>query len=279
MKLLSFVRPNDHAPSWGFVDDKGGVIDAGAGKSTLRQALAEGRHKSGPGRSGADYRIDDIVFLPVIPDPDKIFGIGVNYKTHLAESGREQPKHPMIFLRFANSQVGHRQPIIRPNVSDQLDYEGELAVIIGERCRHVSAAESKRVVAGFSCYNDGSVRDWQRHTGQFTPGKNFPKTGGFGPWMVTPDEMGDPGRATLVTRLNGQEVQRATLDDLVFDVPALVAYCSTFTELEPGDVIITGTTGGVGLYRTPQLWMKPGDKVEVEISGIGLLENTVQQES
>ena len=123
------------------------------------------------------------------PTLDKIFGIGVNYKTHLAESGREQPKYPMIFLRFANSQVGHRQPIIRPNVSDQLDYEGELAVIIGERCRHVTAAESKHVVAGYSCYNDGSVRDWQRHTGQFTPGKNFPKTGGFGPSMVTPTKQ------------------------------------------------------------------------------------------
>jgi 2-keto-4-pentenoate hydratase/2-oxohepta-3-ene-1,7-dioic acid hydratase in catechol pathway len=135
------------------------------------------------------------------------------------------------------------------------------------------------VIAGYSCYNDGSVREWQRHSSQFTPGKNFLATGGFGPWLVTPDEVGDITKSSLVTRLNGEEMQRATIDDLVFDIPALIEYCSTFTELVPGDVIITGTTGGVGAYRTPPRWMKPGDTVEVEITGVGTLRNGVVQES
>jgi 2-keto-4-pentenoate hydratase/2-oxohepta-3-ene-1,7-dioic acid hydratase in catechol pathway len=154
-----------------------------------------------------------------------------------------------------------------------------MAVIVGKRARHVPRGEAMGVVAGYSCYNDGSVREWQRHTSQFTPGKNFPGTGGFGPWIVTPDEVGDITKSTLTTRVNGQEVQHATLDDLVFDVPALIEYCSAFTELEPGDVIITGTTGGVGAYRTPPLWLKPGDTVEVEVTGVGVLRNGVVQEA
>ncbi len=135
------------------------------------------------------------------------------------------------------------------------------------------------MIAGYSCYNDGSVREWQRHSGQFGPGKNFPATGGFGPYLVTPDEAGEVTKASLITRLNGEEVQRAITDDLVFDIPRLVEYCSTFTELYAGDVIVTGTTGGVGAYRTPPLWMKPGDVVEVEIAGVGLLSNTIAQEA
>jgi 2-keto-4-pentenoate hydratase/2-oxohepta-3-ene-1,7-dioic acid hydratase in catechol pathway len=186
---------------------------------------------------------------------------------------------PTIFTRWSNTQVGHLQPLIRPAASETLDFEGEMAVVIGRRCRHVKRGDAMSVVAGFSCYNDGSVREWQRHTSQFTPGKNFPATGGFGPWIVTPDEAGDISKATLLTRVNGAEMQRATIDDLVFDVPALIEYCSSFTILEPGDVIITGTTGGVGAYRTPPLWLKPGDTVEVEVSGIGVLRNPVAQET
>jgi 2-keto-4-pentenoate hydratase/2-oxohepta-3-ene-1,7-dioic acid hydratase in catechol pathway len=153
-----------------------------------------------------------------------------------------------------------------------------MAVIIGRRCRHVKRAEAMSAVAGYSCYNDGSVREWQRHTSQFTPGKNFPGTGGFRPWIVTPDEAGDISKATLLTRVNSVETQRATIDDLVFDVAALIEYCSAFTILEPGDVIITGTTGGVGAYRKPPLWLKPGDVVEVEVTGVGLLRNSVIEE-
>jgi 2-keto-4-pentenoate hydratase/2-oxohepta-3-ene-1,7-dioic acid hydratase in catechol pathway len=168
--------------------------------------------------------------------------------------------------------------MIRPNASDNFDFEGELAIVIGKRCRHVRREDAASVVAGYSCYNDGSIRDWQRHSIQFTAGKNFPATGGFGPWVVTADEIDDITAATLVTRLNGEEMQRATLGDLVFDIPAIIEYCSTFTELAPGDVILTGTTGGVGFARTPPIWMKPGDVVEVEIEGIGILRNTIEQE-
>jgi 2-keto-4-pentenoate hydratase/2-oxohepta-3-ene-1,7-dioic acid hydratase in catechol pathway len=150
--------------------------------------------------------------------------------------------------------------------------------VIGRTARHVKAADAFEYVAGYSCYNDGSVRDWQRHTIQFTPGKNFPSTGGFGPWLVTADEVGDPSQLSLVTRLNGDVVQQAPLNDLIFDIPSLIEYCSTFTVLRPGDVIITGTTGGVGAFREPPLWMKPGDIVEVEISKIGVLRNAIADE-
>jgi 2-keto-4-pentenoate hydratase/2-oxohepta-3-ene-1,7-dioic acid hydratase in catechol pathway len=155
------------------------------------------------------------------------------------------------------------------------DHEGELAVVIGRQCRHVKKADWESVVAGYSCYNDGSIREWQRHSSQFIPGKNFYKSGAFGPWIVTPEEMGDVSKAHLMSRLNGVEQQHATIDDLCFDIPTLIEYCSTFTQLEAGDVIATGTTGGVGAYQTPPLWMKPGDTIEVEISGIGVLRNPI----
>lgn len=184
----------------------------------------------------------------------------------------------MFFTRFADSQTAHNGPIVRPIASEKLDFEGELAVVIGRPARHVKAVDAFDYVAGCSCYNDGSVRDWQKHTIQFTPGKNFPSTGGFGPWLVTADELADPSALSLTTRLNGEVVQQATTDDLIFDIPTLIQYCSTFTELRPGDVIITGTTGGVGAFRQPPLWMKPGDVVEVEISRIGVLKNTIVDE-
>lgn len=275
MRLMSF-RGTDGVASWGVVDGDA-VRDLGARAPSLRDALAQGVSFDTTGTKS--LKLADITFLPPITDPDKIICIGLNYLSHILEGGREPPTKPTIFTRWANTQVGHGEPMICPDVSETFDFEGELAVVIGKPCRHVSAADGARVIAGYSCYNDGSVREWQRHSGQFTPGKNFPGTGGFGPWIVTPDEMGDLPAASLITRLNGEEVQRATLDDLVFDVPALIAYCSTFTILEPGDVIITGTTGGVGAYRNPPLWMKAGDTVEVEITGIGVLRNPIAQES
>jgi 2-keto-4-pentenoate hydratase/2-oxohepta-3-ene-1,7-dioic acid hydratase in catechol pathway len=252
------------------------VADLSARAPTLRAALAAATDLSPAG--APKYSLDEVRFLPPVPDPDKIICVGLNYLTHIREGGREVPKQPTIFTRWANTQTGHLQPIIRPKASLTLDFEGELAVVIGRSCRHVPRAQANEVIAGYACYNDGSVREWQRHSSQFTPGKNFPATGGFGPWIVTPDELPDITRSSLTTRLNGEEVQRATIDDLVFDIPALIEYCSTFTRLEPGDVIITGTTSGVGAYRTPPLWMKPGDVVEVEISGIGLLRNPVVDE-
>lgn len=225
-----------------------------------------------------DHPLDDVGFLPVIPDPDKILCIGINYASHVRETGRDMPEKPMVFARFASSQIGHGQAMRRPVISERFDFEGELAVVIGKRARYVGEDEALSFVAGYSCYNDGSIRDWQRHSTQFTPGKNFPATGAFGPWLVTRDEMGSIGSKCLVTRLNGQVVQRATFDDLIFGVSALVSYCSQFTVLEPGDVIITGTTGGVGAFRTPPLWMKQGDQVEVEIEGVGVLRNPVLDE-
>jgi len=276
MKLMSFRRP-DGMPSWGIAKNEG-VIDLGHLAPSLKHALWATASLAEQAARKPDHRLADIRFLPPIPDPDKIFCVGLNYVTHIKEGGRETPKKPIIFTRTPSSQVGHNESVIRPKASETFDYEGELAVVIGARCRHVPKAQAKDVIAGFSCYNEGSVREFQRHTAQFTPGKNFWRSGAFGPWIVTPEEMGDVSRQTLMTRLNGKEVQHATIDDLLFDVPALIEYCSTFTELLPGDVIVTGTTGGVGAYHTPPLWLKPGDTVEVEISGIGTLRNKVAAE-
>jgi 2-keto-4-pentenoate hydratase/2-oxohepta-3-ene-1,7-dioic acid hydratase in catechol pathway len=278
MKLISFLRPNDNRPSCGIVAGDG-VIDLGAGLRGLKRTLGD---LAGLGQMAAhkpDWPLGGLTLLPVIPDPEKILCVGLNYGAHIKETGNEPPTKPLIFVRFASSQVAHLQPILRPRVSTRLDFEGELAVVIGRRGRHVPRAEAMDHVAGYACYNDGSVRDFQRHSSQFTPGKNFPATGGFGPWLVTRDEVGDIRGSTLTTRLNGNVVQQARLDDLIFDVPALIEYCSTFTELVPGDVLVTGTPGGVGAARKPPLWMQPGDVVEVEISGVGLLRNPVAQEA
>ncbi len=276
MRLMSFSSGG--AASWGVVEGEV-VVDCASLAPSLRAALPQLPGLVAGIAGLPRIPLSGVTYLPPIPDPDKIICIGLNYLSHILEGGREPPKQPTIFTRWANSQIGHGQPILRPHVSNTLDFEGELAVVIGKTCRHVPEADTMSVVAGYSCYNDGSVREWQRHSSQFGPGKNFPATGGFGPYLVTPDEAGDVTAASLVTRLNGEEVQRATIDDLVFTIPQLVHYCSTFTQLEPGDVIITGTTGGVGAYRTPPLWMKPGDTVEVEITGVGLLRNPVAQEA
>ena len=275
MRLMSFETGGK--ASWGVVDGDT-VVDLGSRAPSLRAALT-GLPGLAQDTAGLPrHPLSSVTYLPTIPDPDKIICIGLNYLTHILEGGRPKPEKPTIFTRWANSQVGHDQAIIRPRASETLDFEAELAVVIGKTCRHVSEADAMGVIAGYSCYNDGSVREWQRHSSQFAPGKNFLKTGGFGPYLVTPDEAGDVTRASLVCRLNGEEMQRATTDDLVFTIPHLIHYCSTFTELVPGDDIITGTTGGVGAYRTPPVWMKPGDVVEVEIGGVGLLRNTVAQE-
>lgn len=246
---------------------------------TLRTALKEGVARLPQLLDGPVHLLEDVRFLPVIPDPDKIFCIGINYASHIAETGRPVPEHPVIFLRFANSQIGHEQSMVRPLESTMFDFEGELAVVIGREGRRIPKDQAFDHVAGYACYNDGSVRDWQRHSSQFAPGKNFPATGSFGPWLVTHDETGDPANLNLTTRLNGQVMQQAPISDLVFDVPALITYCSTFTTLVPGDVIVTGTTGGVGLFRDPPLFMKQGDRVEVEISNIGVLSNSIQDEA
>ncbi len=274
MRLVSFSVANEARI--------GLVVESGVMDLTVRRGIASMTEaidqiadlgRIGPGI--ADHAIDRLEFLPVVPDPRHIFCVGLNYRSHLEETGRDPPSRPMIFARFGSSQVGHQQPIVRPKVSEMLDFEGELAVIIGKACRYVPSKEAMSVVAGYAVYNDGSVRDWQRHSTQFTPGKNFPATGAFGPYLVTKDEIEDPANLSLVTRLNGVEMQRAVIGDLIFDIPTLIEYCSTFTPLSVGDVIVTGTTGGVGSARNPPVWMKPGDCVEVEIDRVGLLRNPV----
>ncbi|RDK07196.1 fumarylacetoacetate hydrolase family protein [Cupriavidus lacunae] len=282
MKLLSFEYRNQH--SFGVVaGDR--VIDLGPHRAALGTSLRDALERGAlpaiaeiAKQSEATISLSEVRFLPVIPNPAKILCVGINYASHVKETGREMPRYPMFFTRFADSQTAHEQPILRPRASEKLDFEGELAVVIGKTARHVSAADALSHVAGYACYNDGSVRDWQKHTIQFTPGKNFPQTGAFGPWLVTADEIPDPSRLSLTTRLNGEVVQQATTDDLIFSVGEVIAYCATFTELRPGDVIITGTTGGVGAFREPPLWMRAGDVVEVEISAIGVLRNTIRDE-
>jgi 2-keto-4-pentenoate hydratase/2-oxohepta-3-ene-1,7-dioic acid hydratase in catechol pathway len=224
------------------------------------------------------HPLAEIEWLPVIPNPDKILCVGLNYEMHRKETGRAEVDNPTIFTRFANSQTGHLANIVRPRVSHELDFEGELAIIIGKAGRYISKADAWGHIAGYACYNDGSVRDFQRHTHQFTPGKNFPDTGSFGPWMMTPDELGELGPLRIQTRVNGQVVQDATFEQMIFDIPRIIEYCSSFTKLEPGDVIATGTPGGVGAKRTPPLWLKPGDTVEVEIDRLGTLRNGIADE-
>jgi len=225
-----------------------------------------------------DYQPSDVTWLPVIPNPDKIVCVGLNYEEHRVESGRDKTEQPALFLRVAESQVGHRQPIVRPRESTHLDFEAEIAVVIGRTGRRISQKDSWSHIAGYSCYNDGSVRDWQRHTIQWTAGKNFVRTGAFGPWMVTADEIPPNTVLTLSCRLNGERMQHATTEQMIFKIPKLIEYISTFTTLLPGDVIVTGTPGGVGARRTPPVWMKPGDKVEIEIDKVGVLENTIGED-
>ena len=223
-----------------------------------------------------DLRPDAVRPLPLFPNPAaRFFCIGINYRPHVLEMGREVPAHPVIFVRFASSLVGHGEPLRRPRESEQFDFEGELAVVVGRPGRRIPAAAALQHVAGYSCFNDGSVRDFQRHSGQFTAGKNFDRSGAFGPWLVTRDEIPDPAALELRTRLNGQVVQRESTGELIFSIGDLIEYISSFTLLVPGDVIVTGTPGGVGAGRTPPLWMQPGDTVEVEISGLGCLSNRI----
>lgn len=279
MRLVSFFRP-DGTPACGVVVP-GGVADLTArlGIPSIRALMAAGRLAEARAISTADMALEGLRLAPVIPDPDKIICVGLNYRDHVAETGRTVTEKPALFARFAGSQVGHGQPMIRPRVSERFDYEGELAVIIGTGGRHIAAADALRHVGGYACYNEGSVRDWQLHTSQFLAGKTFAGTGAFGPWMVTADESPDPAALTLETRVNGQVVQHTTTDLMITPVPQLIEYISTVLPLLPGDVIVSGTPGGVGAKRNPPLWLKPGDVTEVEISGIGVLRNPVEAEA
>lgn len=280
MKLCSFTK--NGTASWGLVNEAG-IVDLGRRglAADLRAFLAQG--DLAPARAladePADYGLGDVTHAPVIPNPDKIICVGLNYHDHIQETGREETAHPVLFARYAGSQIGQNEALLIPPESEQFDYEGELAVIIGKKGRRISEEDAMSHVAGYACYNDGSIRDWQRHTHQFLPGKNFAATGGFGPWMVTADEISDPSTLHLQTRLNGQIVQDSDVSLLITPLPKLIAYCSTILPLLPGDVIVSGTPGGVGARRNPVLWMRDGDICEVEISNIGTLRNPVMAEA
>jgi 2-keto-4-pentenoate hydratase/2-oxohepta-3-ene-1,7-dioic acid hydratase in catechol pathway len=271
MKLLSFVA--DGKEFFGAMNGDGIVtMNDRVGHSSLRTALAAGAMaavRKAAKDAKPDRKLSEVKFLPVIPYPEKILCAGGNYRAHAAETGRELPKQPSMFIRFTDTLLGHDGAMIRPTVSDNFDFEGELAVVIGRPGRHIKAERALDHVAGYTCFVDGSVRDFQKFS--VTSGKNFPGTGPLGPWLVTTDEIPDPSRLTLTTRLNGVEVQHATTDQLIYAIPQIIAFCSDFTALAPGDVIATGTPEGVGHHRKPPLWMKPDDTLEVEITGIGTL--------
>jgi 2-keto-4-pentenoate hydratase/2-oxohepta-3-ene-1,7-dioic acid hydratase in catechol pathway len=248
----------------------------------LRSALAAGALEAAAEAAQHNPRLPDpadVVLEPPIPNPSRILCVGVNYLAHMREMGREPPEYPVVFVRFPDTLVGGGCDLLKPRVSGEYDFEGELALVIGRRARYVPKAAALAHVAGYACFMDGSVRDFQNQTTQFTSGKNFPASGAFGPHLVTTDEIPDPAALRLQTRLNGVVMQDAPVGDMHFGVADLVAYCSTFTRLEPGDVITTGTPSGVGFARKPPVWLQPGDRLEVEVSGIGVLANTVVAEA
>jgi len=279
MKYASFLAANG-TPTWGIIDE-GQAFDLGPSGTNLATSLKDAVARGIFGNVGEEFRSAparpeaELSFLPAITDPGKILCIGVNYKSHQKETGREAPPAPTVFTRFADSQMGHLQPAEMPSTTTQFDYEGEMALVIGKDAWHVSEADAFDYVAGYGAYNDFSVRDWQRATTQWIPGKNFPGTGGFGPYLVPAADLGNVDNLTLETRVNGDVRQHASVADLVFNIPQLIAHVTGFTKLSAGDVIVTGTPGGVGLFMEPQGLLSEGDVVEVEITGLGILRNTV----
>jgi len=278
MKLVSFEW--DGAPGYGAVTgDELVRLDMEPGAAPdLKSALATGQ-LTRPGALGgkARLRLSDVRLLPPIPNPGKILCVATNF--HEPERGdKPAPDYPLLFTRFPESVTGHGSPILKPAISGKYDFEGELAVVIGKDGHHISQDDAMAHVAGFTCFNDGSVRDWQKHSTQFTPGKNFYRSGAMGPWLVTIDEIGDVAALGLETRVNGEVKQRIGMDRMIFTIPWLIAYFSTFTPLSAGDVIATGTPSGFGSTRNPPEFLSAGDVVEVEISGVGLLRNTVLDE-
>jgi 2-keto-4-pentenoate hydratase/2-oxohepta-3-ene-1,7-dioic acid hydratase in catechol pathway len=284
MRLASFSV--GQRESYGVVTDDG-VIDLGArlgdAAPDLRSLLAAdqlslAQDAASVAGASPDHALADITWLPVVTNPEKILCVGLNYEDHRVETKNDLAQQPAIFMRTAESQVGHDQPLVRPRESQTLDYEAEIAVVIGKPGRRIARDSAWDHVAGYSCYNDGTVREFQRHTHQYTPGKNFPLTGAFGPWMVTADEIVPDEVLTLSCRVNGEQMQHATTEQMIFKIPQIVEYVSTFTTLVPGDVVITGTPGGVGSRRSPQVFLHPGDVVEVEIDKVGVLRNTIVED-
>ena len=281
MKFLSFLLKGQ--AKFGISDGKnltdltGKIKDANTLKELIsNKGIQEAKEyaKKNPG----DISLDQIEYLPVIPNPGKIICVGLNYSEHVKETGRTVEQNPVIFLRVPESQTAHNQPIQRPKVSTHLDYECEMAVIMGEAGKHIKPENALKHIVGYSCYNESTVRDWQQHTRQFGLGKNFEKTGSFGPHMVLAESISDYTKLSIETRLNGKVMQQAKLSQLIFDIPTLISYISKAIPWRAGDVLVTGTPGGVGFKRKPPVFMKEGDKVEVEISEIGVLSNIIKDE-
>ncbi|MGP6177703.1 fumarylacetoacetate hydrolase family protein [Microbacterium sp. A196] len=280
MRIVAFASGGDR--SWGIVDE-GKVLDLGSatGTATLGEVLRSGRLERALEASddAPELELTDVQLDPPVVDPHKILCVGLNYADHIKEMGRPFPERPVVFTRYPDTMVGSGQPMVAPRNSSRFDYEGEFSIVIGKRGRHIAAQDALDHVLGYTLMNDGSLRDYQRHTPQFTPGKNFPRSGSLGPWIVTADEFGVVGSQRIATTLNGVTVQESRLDQLVFGVADLIAYLTEWTELEPGDVIATGTPGGVGDGRSPALYMSPGDVVSVEVEGIGTLTNSIVSET
>ena len=241
-------------------------------KGVLRR-LYEDYHGRAP-----DVSADNVIFQPVVPNPAKIICVGVNYDLHRLETGRDESAYPTLFTRFADTLTGHKQPIILPRSSSMLDYEGELAVIIGAPLYRAGPEDTMTSIAGYTCFNDATLRDWQRHTSQFTPGKNFLSTAGLGPALILPEQCALPDDLQIRTRLNDEIMQAADTGQMIFKIPDLLSYISQFTPLAPGDIIATGTPGGVGFKRQPPVFMTAGDAVSVEIETVGTLVNVVCDE-
>jgi 2-keto-4-pentenoate hydratase/2-oxohepta-3-ene-1,7-dioic acid hydratase in catechol pathway len=267
-------------PTWG-VEHDGRLFDLGPTGLGLASSLVEAIRSKIFGdpdlawENAPTIPVDEAEFLPVIPDPAKVICIGVNYRSHSDETGKPAPAGPTVFTRFADSQMGHLSPAIYPHESTQFDYEGELALVIGTEAYRVSKDDAFGVVAGYGAYNDFSVRDWQRVSTQWIPGKNFPATGAFGPYLVPASDIENIDDLRLETRVNGELRQSADIRDLIFTIPELIEFVTTFTRLSPGDVVVTGTPGGVGLFMEPSGLLAEGDVVEVEVTGLGVLRNTV----
>ena len=282
MNYISF-RTAAGIDTWG-ISDEGTVYDLGPTGLNLAESIKEAitsgifgtitTEQLAQAPSSAESEVE---FLPAVPDPTKILCIGVNFTSHMKETGKGlDAKVPTVFTRFIDSQIGHLQPTEMPSITTQFDYEGELAVVISKPAHRVSASDAMDYVAGYSIYNDFTCRDWQRETTQWIPGKNFPGTGAFGPYLVPLHNIENFDDKVLETRVNGDVRQHTTLGDLHFGVPALIEHITGFTQLNPGDVIITGTPGGVGLFMDPPALLSEGDNVEVEITGLGVLRNTVK---
>ena len=281
MKFVSFLLKG--SPKFGISDGKSitDLTNKISGSKTLKELIANNGindakkyAKENPG----SINVDEIEFLPLIPNPGKIICVGLNYSDHVNEIGITLEKNPVIFLRVPESQTAHKQIIQKPKVSNHLDYEGEMAVIMSNAGKHIEPKNALKHIAGYSCYNESTVRDWQQHTKQFTMGKNFEKTGSFGPYMVLAEEISDYKKLTIKTRLNDKVMQEASLSQLIFDIPTLISYISKAMPWQAGDVLVTGTPGGVGFKRNPPVYMKDGDKIEVEIKNVGILTNTIKDE-